>query len=66
MESSLAAVKTFAKLRVSPGLRHAPHSPPDGSPAGMATPAVLYGVQEEAPAEAKPSAGVSSRTVAVA
>ena len=66
MESSLAAVKTFAKLRVSSGLRHAPQSLSDGSPAGLATPAVLYGVQEEAPAEAKPPAGASLRTVTVA
>ena len=59
MESSLAAVKTFAKLRVSSGLRRTTHSSSDGSPSGLATPAVLHGVREEDPAEAKPPAGAS-------
>ena len=65
MESSLAAVKTFAKLRVSSGLRRTPHSSSDDSPAGLATPTVLHGVREEALAEAKPPAGASLPDYAV-
>ena len=63
MEPSLAAAKTFAKLRVGSGvLRRAWHSSSDngGSPAAgvLAPPAVVvHGAKQEDPAEVKPAAG---------
>ncbi len=58
MEPSLAAAKTFAKLRVGSGLRRASHSSSDnGSPAALAAPAAVHGAKQEEPAEVKPVTG---------
>ena len=63
MEPSLAAAKTFAKLRVgSAVMRRASHSSSDGSPAaGAAMPAVKQGTNEEVPADVQPAAGLALR-----
>lgn len=62
MEPSLAAAKTFAKLRVSSGLRRASHSSSDnGSPAALAAPAAVHGAKQEEPAEVKPMTGLCHR-----